>query len=267
MPALRTPSWASTLAAARAGHAGGRHAALRQRRAGGCNWLVLQPRRALRVVPPHPHAAGRRRRRRARRRSRDRRGGQAPARVPARRARAPGPSGLAFDMLSSAHGPVTTGHADGVITLDLSESDDVHRERMRERARRAVPDRARPPPPRDRPLLLADPRRADAAGIDACRALFGDEREDYQAALDRHYANGPPAGWAEAPRERVRHHAPVGGLGRDLRALPAHPRHAADRGRLRGAGSTAGADVRAARASRADFARRRGRLARRSPTR
>ena len=29
------------------------------------------------------------------------------------------------------------------------------------------------------------------------RALFGDEREDYQAALDRHYEQGPPADWAE----------------------------------------------------------------------
>lgn len=29
------------------------------------------------------------------------------------------------------------------------------------------------------------------------RAVFGDEREDYQAAMDRHYASGPPADWAE----------------------------------------------------------------------
>ena len=29
------------------------------------------------------------------------------------------------------------------------------------------------------------------------RALFGDEREDYAAALERHYAEGPPNGWQE----------------------------------------------------------------------
>ena len=39
--------------------------------------------------------------------------------------------GLTFDMLSSAHAPVVTGHADGVITLDLAETDPVHREQTR----------------------------------------------------------------------------------------------------------------------------------------
>ena len=43
--------------------------------------------------------------------------------------------GLAFDLLSSENEPVTTGHATGLITLDLAESDDVHRERMRAAAR------------------------------------------------------------------------------------------------------------------------------------
>ena len=27
--------------------------------------------------------------------------------------------------------------------------------------------------------------------------MFGDEREDYGAALQRHYANGPPPDWQE----------------------------------------------------------------------
>ena len=70
---------------------------------------------------------------------------------------------LRFDLLSSAAGPVSTGHADGVITIDLAESDDARREQRRARARRALPDRARPLPPRDRPLLLAD-RRRDGRG-------------------------------------------------------------------------------------------------------
>ena len=40
-------------------------------------------------------------------------------------------AGLAFDLLSSRAQKVFTGHANGVITLDLAEGDDVHREQMR----------------------------------------------------------------------------------------------------------------------------------------
>ena len=29
------------------------------------------------------------------------------------------------------------------------------------------------------------------------RELFGDEREDYREALQRHYAEGPPSDWSE----------------------------------------------------------------------
>ena len=91
---------------------------------------------------------------------------------------------------------MTTGHADGVITLDLAESDDAHRERLREQMGEPY-----------RTLLghlrheighfyfpLLDAPRGGAA---RARGLFGDEREDYQAALDRHYADGPPQGWAQ----------------------------------------------------------------------
>ena len=39
--------------------------------------------------------------------------------------------GVAFDLLSSAEEPVTTGHADGVVTIDLAEGDDAHREALR----------------------------------------------------------------------------------------------------------------------------------------
>src|SRR6185503_10749528 len=41
-------------------------------------------------------------------------------------------SRLRFDLLSSAYEAVTTGQADGLITLDLAESADAHRERMRQ---------------------------------------------------------------------------------------------------------------------------------------
>lgn len=39
--------------------------------------------------------------------------------------------GLAFDLLSSHDEKVFTGHEDGLITLDLAEGDDVHREQLR----------------------------------------------------------------------------------------------------------------------------------------
>ena len=65
------------------------------------------------------------------------------------------------------------------------------------------------------------------------RELFGDERADYAEARERHYAQGAPPDWARTLRQRVRVDASVGGLGRDLRALPAHGRHARDRAQLR----------------------------------
>ena len=104
--------------------------------------------------------------------------------------------GLAFELLSSERAPVTTGHADGVITLDVAESDDAHREALREQL--GEPYRTVLGHFRHEiahyywPLLVPDgPPR------ERCRALFGDEREDYGAALDRHYETGPPPDWAQ----------------------------------------------------------------------
>jgi hypothetical protein len=39
--------------------------------------------------------------------------------------------GLAFDLLSTGQETVLTGHDDGLITLNLAEGDDVHREQLR----------------------------------------------------------------------------------------------------------------------------------------
>jgi hypothetical protein len=35
----------------------------------------------------------------------------------------------------------------------------------------------------------------DGGKLDACCTLFGYDGQDYQAALERHYAEGPPADW------------------------------------------------------------------------
>ena len=35
----------------------------------------------------------------------------------------------------------------------------------------------------------------DGGHLEACRAIFGDDRQDYQAALQAHYAKGAPVDW------------------------------------------------------------------------
>jgi hypothetical protein len=37
----------------------------------------------------------------------------------------------------------------------------------------------------------------DGGQLEACRAVFGDDTEDYQAALQHHYKCGPPPDWTE----------------------------------------------------------------------
>jgi hypothetical protein len=102
--------------------------------------------------------------------------------------------GLAFDLLSSENEPVTTGHADGVITIDLAESDDARREQRR--AQLGEPYRTVLGHMRHEVghyywtvLVTAD------ADLERARGLFGDEREDYSEALERHYEQGPPVDW------------------------------------------------------------------------
>ena len=52
--------------------------------------------------------------------------------------------GLGFALLSSHSGsPVTIGHANGIITLDLAETLDAHRESLRVRLGGALPNHAR----------------------------------------------------------------------------------------------------------------------------
>jgi hypothetical protein len=105
--------------------------------------------------------------------------------------------GLTFDLLSSDVEPVTTGHADGVITLDLAEADPVAREQRRtqlhEPYRTLLGHMRHEVGHYFQPILAPEGSEA----LQRCRALMGDEREDYVAAMERHYAQGPPADWAE----------------------------------------------------------------------
>ncbi|GAN77963.1 zinc-binding metallopeptidase family protein [Acidisphaera rubrifaciens] len=109
--------------------------------------------------------------------------------------------GLAFDILAAPRAgetQVMTGHDEGVITLSLAEADDVEREKLREEM--GEPYRTVLGHFRHEighyfwDVLVRDAPDA-AARLDRFRALFGDEREDYQAALQRHYAEGAPADW------------------------------------------------------------------------
>ena len=105
--------------------------------------------------------------------------------------------GATFDLLSSRDEQVITGHADGVITLDLAEADDVERIRIREQM--------------DEPYrtLLGHfrheighwlwTRYVDGSEvIEDFRRVFGDERADYGEALEAHYDADPPEGWADS---------------------------------------------------------------------
>ena len=93
-------------------------------------------------------------------------------------------------------GPVTTGHLDGLVTINLAEADAIARTRMQ----LAMHERYR--------TLLGHFRhesghyvwdrlsRTEPAFAAGFRERFGDERGDYAAAVAAHYASGPPPDWA-----------------------------------------------------------------------
>lgn len=109
-------------------------------------------------------------------------------------------SGLAFDFLAdteptfSETGRVFTGHADGLITLNVSEADPVVRERMR--TRMAEPYRTILGHFRHESGHYYWDRLVEENGwLDAFRSMFGDERQNYPAALRKYYSQGPAADW------------------------------------------------------------------------
>jgi hypothetical protein len=108
--------------------------------------------------------------------------------------------GVCFDLLSSTDRSVTIGHDDGVITIDLAESDPAYRERLRgelEEPYRTMLGHFRHEIGHYYQWQLVEVA-GDAARLARCRELFGDETTDYQTEIDRHYALGPPAGWEQS---------------------------------------------------------------------
>jgi hypothetical protein len=107
--------------------------------------------------------------------------------------------GLIFNFLADdpASGQkVMTGHDNGLITIALTETDAIERERRR--------------------LEMGEPYRTllghfrhevghyfwdvlvrDGGKLAACRAVFGDDSIDYGQALQRHYAEGAPPDWQQ----------------------------------------------------------------------
>jgi hypothetical protein len=105
--------------------------------------------------------------------------------------------GLGFRLLSSAHENVITGHENGVITLDLAEGDDVHREQLRvemDEPYRTLLGHFRHEVGHYYFYRLISP---SSAYVRRFNELFGDPDADYQEALDRHYSEGAPEGWQE----------------------------------------------------------------------
>ena len=103
--------------------------------------------------------------------------------------------GLAFDLLSSVEEKVVIGHQNGLITIDLAETVDSHREKMRaklEEPYRTMLGHFRHETGHyfEGTLVFSDPDLTDRA-----RAVFGDDRASYKDALTRHYAEGAPEDW------------------------------------------------------------------------
>jgi hypothetical protein len=89
-----------------------------------------------------------------------------------------------------------TGHENGIITIALTEADDIERERRRH-------DMGEP----YRTLLghfrheighhFWDLLVRDGGRLSECRALFGDDSQDYATALRSHYQGSAPADWQQ----------------------------------------------------------------------
>jgi hypothetical protein len=108
--------------------------------------------------------------------------------------------GLAFDFLGDLPGqndaPVLTGHADGVITVNLAEANHAEREQRREQLHepyRTVLGHLR----HESGHYYWDRLLKDSTRIEKFRELFGDERKDYAQALQVYYAQGPSSAWPE----------------------------------------------------------------------
>lgn len=101
-----------------------------------------------------------------------------------------------FHMLADNVTPAPMGHVEGVVTISVTEADEVVRTTRREQLNEPY-------------RTMIGHMRHEIAHmlwwrlslrddfLDAFRTMFGDEREDYGEALTRHYQNGPPSDWEQ----------------------------------------------------------------------
>jgi hypothetical protein len=118
-----------------------------------------------------------------------------------RPARAQDPDGgLVFDFLvdevqqDGSVQAAMTGHDEGVIAIRAAEADDLVREEVKDQMNepyRTMLGHFR----HEIGHFIWNKKVRDAGQLDECRAVFGDEREDYGEALKRNYAEGPRPDW------------------------------------------------------------------------
>jgi len=110
--------------------------------------------------------------------------------------------GLAFQFMADVpesfreSGKVMTGHADGVITINLIEADSATREKLRldmNENYRTIIGHFR----HEIGHYYWERLINGQTEHEPFRALFGDERADYDEALSRHYQQGPPQDWSQ----------------------------------------------------------------------
>lgn len=100
------------------------------------------------------------------------------------------PNGLAFDLVHVPDGGAVTGHLDGVVTLDLAETDDLHRHQLRRQLNepfRTIIGHLRHEIGHHYWHRLV----GQSDHLAEFRRLFGDERADYGDAITAHYSTSP----------------------------------------------------------------------------
>lgn len=104
-------------------------------------------------------------------------------------------AGSHFEQALPGHAPVMTGHDCGHITINLAEADEVARSKtmldMGERYRTLLGHFRHELGHYYFDRLIA----VDDTKHELCKAYFGDDEQDYQQALDRHYQQGAPQDW------------------------------------------------------------------------
>jgi len=112
-------------------------------------------------------------------------------------------NGLAFEFLADPPPdtpdavPILTGHDNGLIVINIAEADDAEREKRRHlmhEGYRTILGHFR----HEIGHYYWDRLIQGTDDLVEFRRIFGDEREDYGEALQRHYKEGAPANWTDS---------------------------------------------------------------------